>query len=46
MVNSKEVSILGIAIDWKLSFHQHTKVLQESMSKTKCIIENFPIPWR
>ena len=44
MINSKEVEILGIKIDRKLSFHQHFKsIFQESRPKTKCIIENFPI---
>ena len=26
MINNKEVKVLGIAIDWKLSFHQYAKV--------------------
>ena len=25
MINSEQVEILGIKIDWKLSFHQHIK---------------------
>ena len=25
MINSEEVEVLGIKIDWKLSFHQHIK---------------------
>ena len=41
MINNKEVEILGIKIDKKLSFHQH---IQKSRPKTKCIIDNFPIP--
>ena len=33
MINGKEVTILGIAIDWKLSFHQHTKVFARKQVK-------------
>ena len=44
LINSKEVEILGIKIDRKLSFHQHQKHFQEGSPKTKCNIEKFLIP--
>ena len=44
MINSKEVEILGIQIDLKLSFHQHIKsICKKAWLNTKYIIENFPI---
>ena len=33
MINSKEVKILGVTIDWKLSFHQHAKVSARKQAK-------------
>ena len=42
MINSKEVKILGIAIDWKLSFHQHTKVFAKQQAKNLVYYWEFP----
>ena len=45
MINSKEIEILRVKKDRKLSFHQHiNRIYKKAGQKTKCIIENFPIP--
>ena len=45
MINNKEVEILGIKIDKKIIISPtYQKHFQKSRPKTKCIIDNFPIP--
>ena len=42
MINSKEVKILGITTDWKLSFLQHTKVFARKQAKNVVHYWEFP----
>ena len=44
MINSKEIEILKVKKDRKLSFHEHMKsIYKKTGQKNKCIIQNFPI---
>ena len=39
MINSKEVKILGIKIDRKLSFHQHIKTIcKKAVQKLRALL--------
>ena len=40
MKNSKEVEILGIALDRNMNFHTHIKIFVEKQVKNKRSVEN------
>ena len=45
MINSKEVKVLGITIDWKLSFHQHAKsICEKAAEKLSALLRISPYP--